>query len=106
MPDLPIPEMDRERLLGNHVLLQCDDEIVLVMAHLQQGSVQVETGDEVLAGTLLGRVGNSGNSSEPHLHIHAQRPGPPSSPISGEPLLLTIDGRYLLRNMRLRGHPW
>lgn len=106
MPDLTVPEMDQDRPLGNHVLLQCGGDVVLVMAHLQQGSVQAGTGDRVAAGDLLARVGNSGNSSEPHLHIHAQRPGTSASPISGEPLLLTIDGRYLLRNMRLTGHQW
>lgn len=105
-PDQPVPEMDRERMLGNHVLLQCGADVVLVMAHLQQGSVQVTAGDRVAAGDQLGRVGNSGNSSEPHLHIHAQRPGTAESPISGEPLVLTIDGRYLLRNMRITGHQW
>ncbi len=47
---------------GRHVLL----------AHLARGTVAVRAGDRVRAGAVLGRVGNSGNSSEPHLHIHVQ----------------------------------
>lgn len=103
LPDLPVPERDTEQLMGNHVLLQCRDDLVLVFAHLQQGSVTVSPGQEVAAGTMLGRVGNSGNTSEPHLHIHAQRPGTVEAPLDGEPLPLTIDGRVLLRNSRFQG---
>jgi len=45
----------------------------VVLAHLRQGSVEVAAGEDVAVGSRLGRVGNSGNSSEPHLHIHAVR---------------------------------
>ncbi len=106
LPDLPVPEADRERLMGNHVLLQCEADVVLVFAHLRQGSVRVEPGARVRTGDLLGEVGNSGNTSEPHLHIHAQRPGSPEAPLSGDPLPLTINGRVLLRNARIHGGQW
>lgn len=104
-PDLPVPRMDSENLLGNHVLLRCD-EVVLAFAHLKEGSVQVRTGDHVASGHRLGEVGNSGNTSEPHLHLHAQRPGPPGSPISGDPVGLRVDGRWLVRNDRIEGRAW
>jgi murein DD-endopeptidase MepM/ murein hydrolase activator NlpD len=39
---------------------------------MQKGSVRVQQGDDVRAGDLLGLVGNSGNTSEPHIHIHVQ----------------------------------
>ena len=39
-------------------------------AHLQPGSLRVKTGDKVRGGQVLGLVGNSGNSTEPHLHFH------------------------------------
>jgi hypothetical protein len=105
LPDMQVPVMDTAHMLGNHVLLQCED-VVLVLAHLRQGGVAVRAGDDVEQGALLGEVGNSGNSSEPHLHLHAQRPGTGAAPIGGEPLPLRIDGRILLRNDRVRGTDW
>ncbi|MFE2068182.1 M23 family metallopeptidase [Streptomyces sp. NPDC059467] len=59
---------------GNHVWIDTGAEIVK-LAHLRPGSVTVTKGDTVRAGQVLGEVGNSGNSSEPHLHIHAERDG-------------------------------
>ncbi|MFG3024643.1 M23 family metallopeptidase [Streptomyces sp. NPDC048254] len=59
---------------GNHVFLDTGREIVK-LAHLRPGSVTVAEGDTVRAGRLLGEVGNSGNTTEPHLHIHAERDG-------------------------------
>jgi D-alanyl-D-alanine carboxypeptidase len=100
-PDMPVPVMDREVMEGNHVLLRCGDVDVL-LAHFMRGSVQVEPGDVVTTGQQLGRVGNSGNSSEPHLHISAQRPGTALEPLAGEPLAILLDGRQPVRNMRIR----
>lgn len=57
-------------LLGNHVLVRHDDGTVAVYAHLRRGSVAVRPGERVAAGDVLGEVGNTGNSSEPHLHVH------------------------------------
>lgn len=59
---------------GNHVFIDTGTEIVK-LAHLRRGTVTVKTGDPVRAGQMLGEVGNSGNSTEPHLHIHAERDG-------------------------------
>ncbi|MER6385232.1 M23 family metallopeptidase [Streptomyces sp. NPDC001127] len=42
---------------------------------MRPGTVTVTTGDKVLPGDLLGEVGNSGNTTEPHLHLHAERGG-------------------------------
>lgn len=61
-------------LYGNHVVIDTGRELVK-LAHLRPGSVQVTTGQTVETGQLLGEVGNSGNTSEPHLHIHAERDG-------------------------------
>ncbi|MEE4347414.1 MAG: M23 family metallopeptidase [Paracoccaceae bacterium] len=100
-PDFNVPQMDPVNRLGNHVILRCG-EAEIVLAHMRQGSVTVAPGDTVSTGERLGEVGNSGASTEPHLHIHAQRPpegGAP--PISGDPLALRIDGRFLLRGDRL-----
>jgi hypothetical protein len=66
---------------GNHVLVQHGDEIALY-AHLQKGSIDSNlrartpgaAGSPVSAGQILGRAGNSGNSTAPHLHIDSHQP--------------------------------
>lgn len=57
-------------ILGNHVVLDHGEGSFSVYAHLRRGSVAVGSGDTVEPGAVLGRVGNSGNTSEPHLHFH------------------------------------
>lgn len=105
MPDFDVPHEDPVNRLGNHVILHCG-EAWIVLAHMRQGSVTVAPGEGVATGARLGEVGNSGASTEPHLHIHAQRPGTAEAPIAGEPLGLRIDGRFLVRGDRLRGRAW
>ncbi|TDD33246.1 M23 family metallopeptidase [Actinomadura sp. KC06] len=64
-------------IVGNSVVLDLGDGVYAVFAHLRHGSVRVRKGDRVQAGDVLGEVGNSGNSSEPHLHFHLMdRPRP------------------------------
>jgi hypothetical protein len=58
--------------LGNAVLIQHREHEVSVLAHLKLGSVRVKVGDKVKAGQIVALCGNSGNSSEPHLHYHLQ----------------------------------
>jgi murein DD-endopeptidase MepM/ murein hydrolase activator NlpD len=65
-------EMNAEQPLGNYVILDHQNGEFSFLAHLQQGSVAVRKGAEVKAGDALGHCGNSGNSSEPHLHYHLQ----------------------------------
>lgn len=60
-----------EALAGNHVLVEVDEGLVVAVCHLQRGSVPVRQGQRVRAGDLLGRCGNSGNSTEPHVHLQA-----------------------------------
>ena len=55
---------------GNHIILSLGRGLYALYAHLQPGSVAVNTGDKVKRGQFIGRVGNSGNTSEPHLHLH------------------------------------
>ena len=98
--DMPVPEMDRANMAGNYLAINCGDFFV-ILAHLRQGSITVAAGDTVKTGDILGQMGNSGNSSEPHLHVHAQRGLPEETPLAGEPLWLTINNRFLARNDRL-----
>lgn len=101
LSDLLVPEIDREHMAGNHVMIGCGRAWVL-LAHLRRGSVTVRTEDRVAVGNPVGQVGNTGNTGEPHLHVHAQTPGTGVMPVSGEPLPITIAGRYLARGQRAR----
>ncbi|AQP45077.1 M23 family metallopeptidase [Tessaracoccus flavus] len=58
-------------LAGNHVLIRCATGDVVALCHLQQGSVSVRVDQPVRAGDPVGRCGNSGNSTEPHVHVQA-----------------------------------
>ncbi|WP_225735764.1 M23 family metallopeptidase [Gulosibacter chungangensis] len=55
-------------VVGNHVVIRGDEGVYAVVAHLKQGSLAVSVGDRIAAGVLVGYCGNSGNSSEPHVH--------------------------------------
>jgi hypothetical protein len=57
-------------LAGNHLILELEDGLgYVVLAHLRAGSILVAAGDPVDEGTVLAACGNSGNSTQPHLHI-------------------------------------
>jgi hypothetical protein len=58
-----------EALAGNHVMIEMAAGPVVAVCHLQRDSVQVEPGQRVHVGEMLGRCGNSGNSTEPHVHL-------------------------------------
>lgn len=58
---------------GNHVVIRLDDGNFAYLAHMKTGSVHTELiGSRITPGTELGLMGNSGNTSGPHLHIHVQ----------------------------------
>jgi hypothetical protein len=68
---------------GNHVFILLEEtNTYLVIAHLKNGSVAVKTGDVVEEGQVIGECGNSGNTSEPHIHIHHQRQDPTEFPLN------------------------
>jgi Peptidase family M23 len=96
-PDAARISLDEKNPLGNHVTLRCGDADV-TLAHLQRGSVAVRTSATVARGTPLGRVGNSGTSTEPHLQIHAERHAANST----ASVPLRLDGRWLVRNAIIR----
>ncbi|MFI5693763.1 M23 family metallopeptidase [Kribbella sp. NPDC051586] len=57
------------KVLGNHVIIELDNGTYALVAHLQRRSATVKRGDTVAAGDVIGACGNSGNSTEPHLHF-------------------------------------
>jgi len=57
---------------GNTVIIKTANDEYLFFAHFKQHSIVVKQGQQVQQGELLGLTGNSGNSSEPHLHFHIQ----------------------------------
>jgi murein DD-endopeptidase MepM/ murein hydrolase activator NlpD len=62
---------------GNRVVIEVAPSEYLFLCHLQAGTLMVREGQIVSAGDEIGRVGNSGNSTEPHIHVHLQTtPGP------------------------------
>jgi murein DD-endopeptidase MepM/ murein hydrolase activator NlpD len=59
-----------DTVAGNYVILDLGGERYALYAHLQAGSLRVAKGERVRCGQPLGLVGNSGNSTAPHLHVH------------------------------------
>lgn len=97
IPDLRPPDKDTTHLAGNHIVIAFDD-CKVILAHLKRGSVTVEVGAEVNPGDVLGQVGNSGNTSQPHLHLHVERGGHPTKILFGTGVPFTLGGRFLVRN--------
>jgi len=96
-PDNIPPNMNRGPKNTNQVLLETPGYYVF-MAHLKQNSLVVKEGEYVKKGQALGCVGNSGFSTEPHLHIqvHARKPG--TNWYFGRPLFILFNGKGYLLN--------
>lgn len=77
-----------ETVGGNHVILDIGHGRFAFYAHLQPGSLKVKVGDHVKRGQVLGLVGNSGNSTEPHLHFHLSDG---SSPLGSEGIPYSLE---------------
>lgn len=84
-----------ETVGGNHVIIDIGNGCYAFYAHLQPGSIRVKVGEKVRRAQVLGLVGNTGNSTEPHLHFHISNA---SSPLGSEGL------PYELRSFEVEGH--
>ena len=105
LPDqIPQQGSDIANPAGNHVVIEVADGEYLLIAHMQPGSVTVAVGDVVQSGQQIGLVGNSGNTSGPHIHIHLQdQPTFDPATATGLPLEFTD---YLADGMIVeRGQP-
>jgi murein DD-endopeptidase MepM/ murein hydrolase activator NlpD len=64
-------------ITGNYVMIDHGKNEYSLYAHLQPGSVGIRVGDQVKTGDVIGKLGSSGNSTEPHLHFHVcDKPDP------------------------------
>jgi len=100
-PDLSPGRMDRERIAGNHLVLALSRggrDYLVVLAHLKRGSVRVRVGDRLRVGQAVARVGSSGNTSEPHLHLHVVLGRDPGQAFRGPGVPVFFFGRFLARN--------
>lgn len=70
--DINFSPMDTLNPAGNHLVLEFEPDRFVFLAHLNTGTITVNAGDTIKAGDLIGQVGNSGNSTLPHLHMHIQ----------------------------------
>ncbi len=61
--------MTSDTIAGNHIIEDLGDGRYAAYAHLRPGTLKVKVGDSVHAGDVIGHLGNTGNSSEPHLHF-------------------------------------
>lgn len=71
-PDLPVGGHTARDMAGNHVILDIGDGHFVLYGHLREGSLRVAVGDQVRRGQVVGEVGDSGNSDQPHLHLQVQ----------------------------------
>jgi hypothetical protein len=97
VPDHPPGEMDWQHPPGNHIVIRCGSVRVL-LAHLRQGSIVVAANGTVRAGQLVARIGNSGGTREPHLHIGAMDAEGVESFPTARAVPVTFEGRYLRIN--------
>lgn len=95
--DLSPPERDPDHRAGNYVAIECEGATIY-LAHLMKGSLCVKSGEHVSKGQALGRVGNSGNTTEPHLHIHAEEGSYPGHFSGKRGIPMRFNGRFLVRN--------
>lgn len=65
-------KMNPKNPLGNYVIIDYGNDEYSFFAHFKEGSVRVKPGDTVKTGDVLALCGNSGNSSEAHIHCHLQ----------------------------------
>ncbi len=93
LPDQPRGLFDEKNVLGNHVVVRCGD-LDVTLAHLKPATLIVRPGAIVPVGAPLAQAGNSGKTTEPHLHIHAER--------NGQAVPFTLEGRWLVRNAIVR----
>lgn len=105
--NLPRDGVDGRRPLGNHVVLDFGNGEYGVLGYLRNGSLQVQPGQRVSTGQVLGLCGNSGLSTEPRVHVHLQDGPATTNGAQGMPLLFVDyaldDGTRVPEGLPVRG---
>ncbi len=105
LPNQELGKMDPANPVGNGVVIDHGNGEYSLLAHMQPKSLRVKTGDKVKASAVLGLCGNSGNTSEPHVHYHLQD-GPDIRTAEGLPAPFTniiVDGKPVAKAEILKG---
>ena len=102
VPDNIPGEFNAEVPEGNHVIIGHENGEFSMLAHFKEGSIIVSVWDVVVKGQELGKAGNSGNSSEPHLHYQLQTT---ADPLEGEGLPAQFLNYYANGNLIEIGEP-
>lgn len=98
LPDIPageIPQLkDLDQAAGNYIIQEIEEGLYALYAHLQPGSLRVNEADRVKKGQTIALLGNSGNSSGPHLHFQV---------MSGKSVLGSDGVPYVIDSFYFRG---
>lgn len=100
--DLIPPEKDEVNKFGNHIVINIGKDIYILLAHLMKGSILVKEGEKVSQGQMIGKVGNSGNTTEPHLHIHCVKTINDDYLKESDGMPMLFNGKFLIRNNLMR----
>lgn len=95
-------QFNRDFPAGNNVVIDHENGEFSILAHFKEESIIVSVGDIVVKGQELGKAGNSGNSSEPHLHYHLQTA---ADQFEGEGLPAQFQNYYANDAFIQRGEP-
>lgn len=97
--DLLLSIMDEDHPAGNYLAIQIDDSNrIVILAHLMKDTILVKQGDLIKRGQPLAKVGNSGNTSEPHLHIHVVESTTDDLLFEDPGVPMRFNGQFLIRN--------
>ena len=83
-----LPTATIANIAGNHVIVRFGPSRFVMFAHLKRGSVRVKTGQRVKRGEVVGLLGNSGQSTGPHLHLQVMDA---PSPLAAEGVPFVLD---------------
>jgi hypothetical protein len=105
LPNNEIGQTDTRHPVGNGVVIDHGNGEFSLIAHLQPKTQHFKMGDKVKTGDLIGKCGNSGNTSEPHVHYHLQD-GPDIIKAEGLPVTFTgicVDGKKMEKAEPVKG---